>query len=300
VADPVKILAPIVVLFVIAAYLAGSAARAAGASWILDAGADAIYEDNVGLGQLNRDIKSDTAIRAFASAGPAILLGDSYVLSLTADVAGKLYERFTRLDNVAPRLSAELKRKFGLGAEAPWARVFGSIARLQYDDDLIRDGWIYRLGVGVGKRFGERWDLRLDYAYDRRLVDHEMPAVRGIPGDVYDLSGHNVSLRTDFLLSEAISLFGSYAIRVGPSVSTTQRNLQIFQATSAIAADPAFGRGFFAYRIDSTTHALGLGLSVALGSRTSFNLAYEHVLGDARGNITYHDNVFRVGFLFSY
>jgi len=46
--------------------------------------------------------------------------------------------------------------------------------------------------------------------------------------------------------------------------------------------------------------AADLGLSVALGSRTSFNLAYEHVLGDARGNITYHDNVFRVGFLFSY
>jgi len=296
----VKILGPIVVLFVIAACLAGSAAPAAGASWTLDAGADAIYEDNVGLAQLNRDIKADTALRTFASAGPVMLLGDSYVLSLTADVAGKLYERFTRLDNVAPGLSAELKRKFGLGAEAPWARLFGSVARLQYDDDLIRDGWIYRLGVGVGKRFGERWDLRLDYAYDRRLVDHEMPAVRGIPGDVYDLSGHNVALRADFLLNETISLFGSYAIRVGDVASTTQRNLQIFQAASAIAADPAFGRRFFAYRIDATTHTLGLGLSVALGRRSSFNVAYEHEIGDARGNITYHDNIFRVGVLFSY
>ncbi len=134
----------ILVVVGVAACLLGHA-RVAAAYWILDTDVSAVYEDNVGLGKFRRDIKSDSALSALASGGPAIQLDDSTVISLTGDVAGKLYERFTGLDNVALGLTGTLRRKFGLGADAPWARIWGSIARQQYDNDL-RDSWIVWVG----------------------------------------------------------------------------------------------------------------------------------------------------------
>ncbi len=67
-----------------------------------------------------------------------------------------------------------------------------------------------------------------------------------------------------------------------------------------MSADPAFGKGFFAYRIDAFVHTLTVGLSVAIGEHSSANVEYSHVIGDARGDITYHDNIIRVGFLYRY
>ena len=288
----------ILVVVAVAACLLGHA-RVAAAYWILDTDVSAVYEDNVGLGKFRRDIKSDSAVSALASGGAAIQLDDSTVISLTGDVAGKLYERFTGLDNVALGLTGTLRRKFGLGAEAPWARDWGSIARQQYDNDL-RDSWIYRLGVGAGKRFGERWDFSADYIYDRRLADHDFPVAPGIPGDVFDLSGHTLALRGNFLFNERISFLGGYSLRIGEVASTTQQNLPIFLASTAVSADPAFGKGFFAYRIDAFVHTLTVGLSVAIGEHSSANVEYSHVIGDARGDITYHDNIIRVGFLYRY
>jgi len=288
----------ILVVVAVAACLLGHA-RVAAAYWILDTDVSAVYEDNVGLGKFRRDIKSDSAVSALASGGAAIQLDDSTVISLTGDVAGKLYERFTGLDNVALGLTGTLRRKFGLGADAPWARIWGSIARQQYDNDL-RDSWIYRLGGGAGKRFGERWDFSADYIYDRRLADHDFPVAPGIPGDVFDLSGHTLALRSDFLFSELVSFFAGYAFRIGEVASTTQRNLDIFRASTAVSADPAFGQGFFAYRIDALIHTITVGLSFALGRRASVNVEYDHVIGDARGGITYHDNIARVGFLYRF
>ena len=108
----------ILVTLVVAACLVGRA-DVAGAFWILDADANAIWEDNVGLGKFKRDINSDSALSTSLSAGPAFQLDTSTVFSLTGDVSGKLYERYTGLDNVALGLTATLRRKFGLGAEAP-------------------------------------------------------------------------------------------------------------------------------------------------------------------------------------
>jgi len=288
----------ILVTLVVAACLVGRA-DVAGAFWILDADANAIWEDNVGLGKFKRDINSDSALSTSLSAGPAFQLDTSTVFSLTGDVSGKLYERYTGLDNVALGLTATLRRKFGLGAEAPWARAWGSIARQQYDNDL-RDSWIYRLGVGAGKRFGERWDFSAEYIYDRRLADHDFPVAPGIPGDVFDLSGHTLALRGNFLFNERISFLGGYSLRIGEVASTTQQNLPIYLASTAVSADPAFGKGFFAYRIDAFVHTLIVGLSVAIGEHSSANVEYSHVIGDARGDITYHDNIIRVGFLYRY
>lgn len=237
-------------------------AGVAAAAWTFDAGAGAVYEDNVGLGSRKGDIKSDTALAALLSAGPVIQLDDRNAISLIGTLGGKLYERFTGLDVLTAGAGAAFKRKLGLGYQAPWWRLTGGVERQAYDND-IRDSWVARLGTGVGRRFGERWDLRADYTWERRFADHEGAGAGALAGDVWDVEGHTFSFRTDFQVDARVALFAGYALRDGDVVSTTRRNPEIFQSSKAVARDPVFGADTFAYRIHALAHTLSAGVSVA-------------------------------------
>lgn len=273
--------------------------RVASAVWIFDAEAGLVHESNVGLGQRGRDTHYDTALSTSVSAGAAMPLDDRNVASATADVNGMAWDRFSGLNSLSLGLTGAFRSKLGLGAEAPWVRVSSSVARQEYDID-VRDGWRYRVGAGAGKRLDERWDLRAEYAFEERLADHEKAVSPRLPGDVFDLTSHTVSVRAEFLSSETISLSAGYAWRAGDVVSTTRRNPTIFAASSALARDRAFGSNTFAYKIDATTHIPSFGLSVVLGPRWSLNLGYERQIGQTRRGIDYHNDVVRAGFLYSY
>jgi hypothetical protein len=272
--------------------------RPAGADWIADVEAGLVYEDNVNLADRERDTLSDTALGASLSAGGLAHVTDSSVVSLTGDVIGAGYTRFTGLSNLYLGATAAFRTRFGLGPAAPWVRVAGSAARLEYRED-VRDGWRYRAVAGAGTRFGERWDVRVEYAFDHRTADHEL-AVTRLPGDVFDQTSHTISARVDHLHSRALVAFAGYALRLGDVASTTPRNPALFGVSSAVTPDPAFGPDAVAYKIDATTHILSVGLSFALGEQASFNLGYERQIGLGDGGIDYHNNVFRASFLYSY
>jgi hypothetical protein len=272
--------------------------RPADAAGIADVEAGVVYEDNVNLAEKERDTRSDTALGTSVSAGWLAHWGDHSVASLTGDVIGAGYTRFTGLSNLYLGVTAAFRTRFGLGAAAPWVRVSGSAARLEYRDD-VRDGWRYRFATGAGKRFGERWDVRVEYAYEHRTADDEI-AVSRLPGDVFDQTSHTLSARVDYLHSRALVVFAGYALRLGDVASTTPRNAEIFATSSAVTPDPTFGPDALAYKIDATTHLLSVGLSLALGEQTSFNLGYERQIGLGEGGIDYSNNVFRASFLYSY
>lgn len=273
--------------------------RPADAAWIADVETGVVYEDNLSFAAKDQDIKGAAALTTSAVAGYAAYLTDRHVVSLTGDFAGDLYERYHGLNHVTLGVTAAFRTKLGLGAQAPWVRVAASGSRLQYQDD-VRDGWYYRAAVGVGKRFGERWALRLDYAFDGRTADHERAVTTRLPADVFDQQAHTVSIRADFQATALLAVFAGYAARIGDVASSTQRNAEIFAASDAVVADPAFGSDVFAYKIQATTHILGAGLSLALGARWSVNVGYEHQIGLAEGGLDYHNNVVRGTVLFSY
>jgi hypothetical protein len=271
----------------------------AAAAWIADLETGVVYEDNLSFAAMGRDIKGDVALTTAASAGAAAYLTDRNVVSLTGDVFGDLHAEYGGLDHLALGVTTAFRSKLGLGAGAPWVRVAASGGRLQYRED-VRDGWYYRIAAGVGKRFGDRWEVRVDYAFDGRTADHERRVSARLPADVFDQRAHTVSVRADVQVVPVLSLFGGYAVRLGDVASTTQRNAEVFAASTAVVADPAFGSNTFAYKIDATTHVLGAGVSVALGARWSVNVGYEHQIGLGDGGIDYHNNVVRATVLFSY
>ncbi|HYE91635.1 MAG TPA: hypothetical protein VEA38_11475 [Terriglobales bacterium] len=283
---------------VVAACLLGHAPGVS-AEWLLDAETGLVYESNVGLSPLRRDVKGDVAASTAVSAGVGTQLDDHTFASLTADVGGQAYGELDGLDHVAIGLTGAIRRKLGLGASAPWVRLSGSGARLDYEDD-VRTGWRYRFAVDVGGRVGERWALRGGWAFEERRADHARVVSSRLPGDAFDVQGHTFSARADVAATERLSLFGGYAVRTGDVVASTRRDPAIFVASTALTRDRALGPDFVAYRVDALVHALTLGLSVAVTDRLSLNASYERLQGFAKRGIDYGNDVVRAGLLFTY
>ena len=193
-------------------------ASPAAAAWIADVETGVVYEDNLSFASMDRDIKGAAALLTSASGGAAAYLTDRHSVSLTGDVVGDLHERYSGLDHIALGVTAAFRSKLGLGADAPWVRVAASGGRLQYRVD-VRDGWYYRVAAGIGKRFGPRWELRADYAFDGRTADHERPVTPRLPADVFDQQAHTFSARADFQATPALLVFGGYACRLGDVAS---------------------------------------------------------------------------------
>ena len=269
------------------------------ASWILDAEAGIVHETNVGLAQKARDVKSDSRLSTALSTGIVIPFDDRSIASITGDLTGNGHVELPGLSNLGVGATTAFRHKFGLGPSAPWVRVFGSGARLEFDD-AVRDGWRYRVGAGAGVRLGQRVDLRVDYAFEEHQADHARAISRTLPGDVFDTTSHTYAGRVDFFYNEVVSLFAGYALRDGDVVSTTRRNPEIFAASKALTPDRPFGPDFVAYKIDAIVHILTFGMSFAITEKSSLNVGYERQIGLGKNGLDYYNDVFRAGVLFSY
>jgi hypothetical protein len=263
---------------------------AATADDILDVQAGALYDSNLTRAQLEGDVKEDTALQAALAWGRFVPLADGLTMRATLDAAGEIYPRYSGLNNLALGGSVGVRRKFGLGALAPWVGVSGSVARLEYQNS-VRTGWRYQVGVGAGKRLTDDLRVETTYLYEHRTADENNPVVPGISGAVWDLQGHQAGLSGEYSLNDRLSLTAGFDYRRGDVASTTLRNFTIFVNSTAIALDPVFGPDTVGYRIFAITRAWRMGMSFALGPSNSINLVAERWISRAQGGLDYYNTL---------
>lgn len=265
-----------------------------------DFGVELVYDDNLTRAQLARDIKADLSLVVSTSGGPRFQLGDHDSLSLKANLAGSKYRDYDGLDNFNAGLALSYRHKFGLGTYVPQLALTGSAARLEYDDRL-RDGWLYAAEAEASQRFTERLALRAFMRSERRDADHVPDRVVSfIRANVFDLRSNSAGIGADFAYSPRYLVSLGYTWHRGDIVSTTQRNLPIFLASSAIAPDPVFGGNTYAYTMQARTRVFSLGVSRELGRQASLSLGYEYRDSRANGGIDYTGNLFRATYLYGF
>jgi hypothetical protein len=279
--------------------LLAGAISPAHAERITEIAAGAEYNSNVNNGQFAGDIKDDAAAWASVSAGQAIEVREGNSLIATGDLMSRVFNRFEGLNNLSLGVTVADRMKLGLGATAPWIRTYGSAARLQFQND-IRDGWLYGLGLGAGKRVGERWDLQVEYRFDKRTGENTTAVVPGLSGAVFDQTGHGVLLNGRYSYDDSTLISLGYAWRRGDVVSTTPRNFTVFRASTAIAADPVFGDEGYAYKLKATTHTMSLGASKEINRHSSMNAGFLRQVTYATGGNAYYNSVPSVTYLYSY
>ena len=265
-----------------------------------DFGVELVYDDNLTRAQLGRDIKGDLALAVSTSGGPRLQLTDHDSLALKGTLAGTKYRHYDGLDNINAGLALGYRHKFGLGPYVPQFALTGSATRLEYDNRL-RDGWLYAAEAEASKRVSDRLALRAFVRSERREAD-EMPerVVPFIRANVFDLRSRSAGIGAEFACSPRYLVSLGYAWHRGDIVSTTQRNLPIFLASSAIAPDPVFGDNTYAYTMQARTRVVSIGLSREVGRQASVSLGYEYRDSRADGGIDYSGNLFRATYLYGF
>jgi hypothetical protein len=284
---------------VVAAALLAVVAPAARADTFAEARAGVVYDDNLTRAQRDADIRADTAARVAASGGWYVAPTGQDGLSLWVHGEADAYARFHGLDTVSAGAGARWRHKFGVGLDVPWLAVTLDASHGAWRDD-IRDGNRLDARLEAGKRFGETFDASLGVTLDRRTADHDRPVVPGISGKVFDLSGRSAFARAAWDVTPDFQVGVRADVRRGDVVSTTRINFAIFEASDAIAADPAFGPGFFAYRLRGTTTTATLNLSYALSDRASLNLTYADARTRAYDGLDYRNRATTLALAWSF
>ncbi|HET7763929.1 MAG TPA: hypothetical protein VFK92_02450 [Burkholderiales bacterium] len=287
------------VLLSLGAALAGAPSEAMPED-IFDAEAGVFHDSNLSNAVSADDIVADTALTLAASGGYRFAPGDRDAFALTGDLRAAGFSRFHGMNSVALGGTASWSRKFGLGAFAPWARLSASLAGERYDES-VRDGRRASVALRAGERLSERLQLSGGGSFERYRADNATGVVPGISGDAFSLLGRSLFARADYAFDDRWAGFAGVLARRGDVTASTRLNLQIFQYSSAIALDPAFGPDYIAYRISgATSWDFVAGGSLALGDSWSANLAVTRALTYAANNIEYQSTRINASVIYSF
>src|SRR5262252_1947356 len=108
---------------------------------------------------------------------------------------------------------------------------------------------------------------------------------------VFDLQAHQAGVRSEYAMTDRVSLGAGFDYRRGDVASTTLRNFTIFTNSTAIAPDPVFGPDAVGYRIYAITQAYRIGFSYALGRSNSINTGIERWISHAPGGLDYYNTL---------
>ncbi len=267
-----------------------AATHTARSDWILAASGVLNHDNNVGNAQNTASKFADSRAQAMASLLQQIPLGGGFSLSAGADLSGQIYDHVPGLNNASLQGLLSLRKKWGLGALAFWSRVGISVGRDDFDDGY-RDATLYSASLEVGKRLDERWNLWAKYAFERRRAAPAESEIYGVSSDVFSQRGRSLLAGVEYSFSERMSLTLGSLLRHGDVISTTQPGAGIFTNSKAVAPDPTFGPGAYAYRLEGTTFGARLGMEYSLTTHNLIGIGFQRLDTHARGGNNYANSM---------
>jgi hypothetical protein len=268
-----------------------AASHTARSDWTVAAAAALSHDDNVSNARGHQDEISDSSASATVSLLQLIPIGESYSLAAGGDLSGQAYDHLNGLRNASIDALLSLKRKWGLGAFAPWVRAGMSLGRSDYQDGY-RDATLYAASLELGKRIDERWNLWAKYAFERRSAAPGEVEILGVSSDAFSQSGRTFTANAEYSLSERFSFNLGSLLRHGDVVSTSQTAAYYVLVNSkAVAPDPTFGPGAYAYRLNGTTYGVRLGAEYSLTTHSLIGCGFQRLETHAQGGNNYTDSM---------
>ena len=256
--------------------------------WTVATSAALRHDNNVGNARNYASVVEDSSAAATVSLLQLMQVGENYSFAAGGSLSGQVYDRLSGLNDASLEGVLSLKRKWGLGAFAPWARAAISVGRADYADGY-RSATIYRASLEAGKRFDERVSFWANYGFERRRATPV--EFYGEPEDVFSQSGRSLKVGMQYSLSTRLSLSLGSLWRRGDVVSTTAPGTDLYANYKAWAPDPTFGVGAYAYRLDGTTYGARLGVEYSLSAHNLIGGGFQRTETHAQGGNNYGDSM---------
>jgi hypothetical protein len=265
-------------------------AHTAHGDWTVATSAALAHDNNVGNARNYASIVEDSSAAATVSLLQLIQVGDNTSFAAGGNLSGRVYEHLSGLNDASLEGVLSLKRKWGLGAFAPWARAGISLGRADYADGY-RNATIYRASLEVGKRFDERVSLWANYGFERRRAAPAEAEIYGISGDAFSQNGRTLKASLQYSLNARISLGLGSLWRHGDVISTTAAGTYLYASSKAVAADPTFGPSAYAYKLNGTTYGARLGVDYSLSAHSLIGCGFQRLETHAQGGNNYSDSM---------
>jgi hypothetical protein len=257
--------------------------------WTVATAAALSHDDNVSNAGNYGDKVSDFSESATVSLLQVIPIGDSYSLAAGGALSGQIYDTLTGLRNGSIDGLLSLRKKWGLGAFATWARAGISLGRSDYQDGY-RDATLYAASLELGKRIDERWNLSAKYAYERRAATPGAAEYLGVSSDAFSQTGRSFAANAEYTLSERFSINLGSLLRHGDVVTTTQTataGYYLLSNSKAVAPDTTFGPDAYAYRLNGTTYGVRLGAEYSLTTHSLIGCGFQRLETHTQGGNNY-------------
>jgi hypothetical protein len=259
--------------------------------WTLASSSALRHDDNVGNSRGEYNQVGDFSATAKLSLFDLLQLGEDYSFAFGGNVGGQLYDQLIGLRNGSLDGDISLKKKWGLGAFAPWIRGSVLAGRANFEDGY-RDATYFRVAAEFGERLDARWNLWGEFAFDRRLAT---PLAAGgtsvLPTDVFSEHDRTLLGNVEYSVSRRVTLTGGALLRHGDVVSTMHPDIYTYQIARAAVADPTFGPNQIAYRFFGTTYGARVGAQLALTAHNLLGVGFQRTETHARGGNDYTDSM---------
>ena len=178
-------------------------AHTARSDWTLATSAALRHDDNVGNARDHASQIADSDAAATASLLQLMAVGTGFSVAAGAAASGEIYDHLSGLNNASLEGVLSLRKKWGLGAFAPWVRAGVSIGRIDYEDGY-RNATIYRASLEGGKRIDERWNFWAKYDFESRRATPAQAELYGVSSDAFSQDGRSFHAGLQYALSPRV------------------------------------------------------------------------------------------------
>jgi hypothetical protein len=292
--SPSMICGRFVLMAVITFVFSGSLSAAS--STVADAVITLGYDNN----QANAAAASDREEGFIVGVGGSVrqrnLLTNGVGLQFTGDLSVKANERFGDLSHLEGGIEASLHFKPVPGFDKPFYSLMSRVSTQVFNGSRIRNSLFVNAGASAGIRLTHNAIGRIGYGFEWR---------EAFSSEVFDTSAHRLFANVDYKLARNWSVYASYDLRMGDTVSTATPSTAALVAADKFKQDDAFGvsstagnllglsplgplgllgnnRQRFAYRLNSTAHTGRVGLNYRLSRTMGLDVSaqYRKTLGN--------------------